>query len=235
MSNDDDLAQLEERLGYHFRDRAHLIRALTHRTWVEERVPGGRAPAHESQQRLEFLGDALLGYVVGRWLFELLPTGDVGELTARRTEFTKGKWLAAKGGALGLERLVRRGAGEAANQTNQRLLEDTVEAILGAILVDGGENAAVGVIRSWLPQELPSGLPLSPSRDPIVVFGEWFQKHSRSTATEPAYSSTGAQHTPSWRASREIDGIEYEGFGGNKQEAKRALCLVILEALGVPL
>lgn len=226
MSTNEALTQLEARLGYTFSDRDLLRRALTHRSWVEERSPGGKAPSHQSQQRLEFLGDALLGYVVGRWVYEQLPTAGEGELTERRKAFTEGGWLAAKGASLGLGALVEVGRGEAANTANLKLDEDTAEAVLGAILLDGGDEAAVRVIRSWLPPELPPPGP----RDPIVRFNEWFQgKHGRSPEP-PEYESTGTPHALRWTARRALDGVAFEGYGSNKADANRDLCAAILEA-----
>lgn len=194
---------------------------------MEEHAPGGRAPAHLSQQRLEFLGDALLGYVVGRWMYEQLPLADEGVLTERRTEFTKGTWLSAQGSSLRLDEFVLLGRGETANAANKKLLEDTAEAIVGAVLLDGGDEAAVRVIRSWLPAELPPPGP----RDPIIAFGEWFQARFRQSPPKPAYSPSGAQHALSWCARREIDGVEFEGMGATQQDANRALCSAILAAL----
>jgi ribonuclease-3 len=227
MPTDDALTELQERLGYRFKDPELLRRALSHRSWIEERAPGGRAPAHQNQQRLEFLGDALLGYVVGRWIYDQLPMADEGVLTIRRTDFTKGEWLSARGASLGLDHVVRLGRGEAANDANRKLLEDTTEAILGAILLDGGDEAAVRVLQSWLPAELPPPGP----RNPISAFNEWFQARFRRSPPKPTYSSTGAQHTQTWSARREIDGVEFEGTGANHEEANRALCTEILAAL----
>lgn len=230
MPTDDALTELQKRLGYRFKNPALLQRALSHRSWVEERAPSGRAPAHESQQQLEFLGDALLGYVVGRWIYDQLPMADEGVLTIRRTDFTKGEWLSARGASLGIDRFVRLGRGEAANEANRKMLEDTVEAIVGAILLDDddhGDAAAVRVIRSWLPDELPP----PGRRDPIIAFGEWFQARFRRSPPKLTYSSTLAQHTQTWSARREIDGVEFEGTGANQQDANRALCAAILAAL----
>ena len=122
-----DLSALQARLGVTFRDEELLLQALTHRTWVEEKFPGGRAPAHLSQGRLAFLGDAKLGEVVARSLFYAHPTATEGDLTKLAETYKRGSWLTARGRALGLEELLRAGQGGAANlQGNTKVLENTM-------------------------------------------------------------------------------------------------------------
>lgn len=194
--------------------------ALTHRTWVEERHPGGAAPGHLSQQRLEFLGDAILNYTVGRWLYEALPTSDEGDLTERRKAFTKGEWLHQRGAALGLSQWVRLGRGEASSDRNRKLLEDTTEALLGAVAVDGGEAAAIALVRAWLPATVPAEV----EGDPIALFNEWYQRAHRGSPPEPEYHSSGPDHARTWTARYDLDGFAAEGLGVGKQDAKRAAC-----------
>lgn len=228
MADPAALLTLQQTLGYRFTDPALLDLALTHRSWVEERYPGGNAPAHESQQRLEFLGDALLGYVVGRWLYRLLPHAPEGDLTSRRMVFTQGTWLSARGDILGLDPLVRRGRGEAANLGGTaKLLEDTTEALIGAILLDGGEAAAIAVIESWLPAQAPA----PPEPDSIAAFNEWYQAKFRKPPPEPTCIAVGPDLTPPWCAMLGVDGIEEQGSGRTKQEAKRDLYRKLLAAL----
>lgn len=228
MPTDDPSKDIEKALGYTFQDRALLALALTHRSWVEEQHPGGAAPSHLSQQRLEFLGDALLNYVVGKWLYELLPYASEGELTGRRKQFTEGGWLRSRGEALGVSRWLRLGRGEVGNVgRNRRVLEDTTEAILGAVVLDGGDAIGATLIRGWLPPELPP----RDAGDPIIRFGEWFQMKHRASAPEPSYESTGPDDHRTWTAEVVVDGLRGVGTGPGKKEAKRAACHAILHEI----
>jgi dsRNA-specific ribonuclease len=100
MFNDPRLADLQTALGYTFRRPEPLVRALTHPSFIEERHPGGKAPKHEAQGSLEFLGDALLDYVIARYLLEQRPLATEGELTASRAAYASGPWLEARAKAL---------------------------------------------------------------------------------------------------------------------------------------
>lgn len=219
---------VEEALAYRFNDSALLELALTHRSWVEERHPGGAAPGYLSQQRLEFLGDAILNYAVGRWLYLSLPTAEEGELTERRKRFTEGGWLHERGLALGLHRWVRLGRGEAARvDRNRTLIEDTTEAVIGAVALDGGDEAAFGLIRRWLPTTLPH----MEVGDPIIRFNEWFQARYRRSPPEPTYASTGRDDAKEWTAEVEHEGIRVVGRGAGKKEAKKHALGLLLERL----
>ena len=230
MSTEAELRDLQSRLGHTFADPALLDLALTHRTWVEERHPGGNAPAHLSQQRLEFLGDALLNQVVGRWLYERLPTASEGELTKRRTDFTRGEWLNARGVELGVGPLVRRGRGESLNAgINRKVVEDTTEALIGAVALDAGNAVAEAVLRAWLPAEIPrEGV-----RDPVSALNEWHQKKYKCAVPEPESSSTGPDHQQTWTATLTLDGVTGRGVGGSLKDARRRMAQDLLEKLGI--
>lgn len=230
LSTESALDELQLRLGHTFSDPTLLELALTHRTWVEERHPGGHAPAHLSQQRLEFLGDALLNQVVGRWLYESLPTASEGELTKRRTDFTRGEWLNARGTELGVGPLVRRGRGEAANAgINRKVVEDTTEALIGAVALDAGNAVAEAMLRSWLPVEPPrQGM-----RDPVSVLHEWHQKLFKCAPPEPDSWSTGPDHQRTWTATLSLNGVTATANGPSLKDARRSVMRELVERLGI--
>ena len=226
MFDEAALRQLEADIGYTFNDPRLLKLALTHRSWIEERHPGGAAPAHLSQQRLEFLGDAVLGYVVGRWLYERLPTATEKELTSRRKGFACGAWLAALGARLNLRPLLLLGEGEAANvEKNLKVMEDTVEALIGAITLDSSEAEASQFLRRFLPEELPTQI----EGDPVVLVGERYQARHKTALPQPEYSSEGAAHLKVWIATYTLHGESVEGRGASKQDAKRDACRALLK------
>jgi ribonuclease-3 len=134
-----DLDSLEARIGYAFRDRAYLERALTHASFLQDNpaAPG-------NNQRLEFLGDSVLQLILTEALFSLFPEDREGELTKRRAVLGKGVFLARLAREIGLDACLRMGANEEASGGRARdaALEDAFEAVVGAVNLDGGFESA---------------------------------------------------------------------------------------------
>jgi len=132
-------AALQARIGYSFRDPARLERALTHPSWLQD-----HPEASGNNQRLEFLGDSVLQLVLTQALFELFPDDREGELTKRRAVLGKGQFLAALARDIGLDACLRLGANEESTGGRRRdaALEDAFEAMIGAVSLDGGFEAA---------------------------------------------------------------------------------------------
>lgn len=236
---------LLHRISYpHFKNPSLLTEALTHRSFVEEHPWAGN-----DQQRLEWLGDSFLQYQISRWLYERHPTSQEGELTALRKIFAEGSWHAQVAEALDLARYVRRGRGELTNTSNQRLGKDTLEALIGAILLDSNAETAwlvfLGLMRIVPPNLEPSSSSSSSSssidaRDPIVALGEWWQKTYRESMPKPEYHRIGGpDHAPIFECRIVLpdSGIEAVGSSTNKQEARRQACqhaLELLELASIP-
>lgn len=149
-NNRGSLERLEEKLGHLFRDRTLLQVALMHRSYAFEQA---RQPASDNE-RLEFLGDAVLGLVVGRALYELYPEMREGEMTRLRALLVKESHLAEMAGSLGLGEFLLLGRGEEATRGRAKpsILSSAYEAVLGAIFQDGGyEIAAAFIDRQFLP------------------------------------------------------------------------------------
>jgi ribonuclease III len=136
------LAALERRLGHRFADRELLIRALTHASYAAEHPPA------EHHEPLAFVGDAALSLVVAEWLFKDEPTAAVGRLTPLRAEVVADEALARWAVALGLGSLLRlgRGAEQEGGRQTTSILATTLEAVLGALYLDGGLPAVRGVV-----------------------------------------------------------------------------------------
>lgn len=134
-----DLKTLQERIGYGFRDPDYLTRALTHASWLQDN-PG----AGGDNQRLEFLGDSILQLILTEALFALFPQDSEGDLTKRRAVLGKGEFLAGLAREIGLDRCLRLGAGEeaAGGRARDAALEDSFEALVGAVGLDGGTESA---------------------------------------------------------------------------------------------
>ena len=145
----DALEELEESLGYRFNDRSLLDRALRH---------GSAAVAQEegSYQRLEFLGDAVLGLAAALLLFEELPEDDQGLLTRKRVLLVRSERLAERSALLGLDGWAVVGPSEEISRGRERtaLLEDLFEAVLGAIVLDGGWQPAFDFVARQFSDDL---------------------------------------------------------------------------------
>ncbi len=144
MPAEADSGALEARIGYRFNDPALLRRALTHPSHAPARLSG------QHNQRLEFLGDAVLGLVLAEELYALWPDAREGELTRARSMLAKGGQVSTLAAAIGLGDHLLLGEAEAAQGARARasILEDALEALIGAVYLDGGLAAARAVVRA---------------------------------------------------------------------------------------
>jgi ribonuclease III len=133
-----DLTGLSERLGYHFTDPALLRQALAHRSWCAE------SPGNESNERLEFLGDAVLGWVVADLAFRGYTHLAEGKLTDLRKAVVNSVALAQIADEVGIgpELLLGKGEAAAGGRNKPSILSDAIEAVIGAVYLDGGTDAA---------------------------------------------------------------------------------------------
>jgi ribonuclease III len=140
------LTLLEKSLGHRFKRTDLLDLALTHRSWANEKGE----PEH--YERLEFLGDAVLGLVTAEWLFQRHPELPEGELAKLKAQLVSGDSLVRHAEALGLGEALRLGVGEerSGGRTKASILEDSMEAVLGAIYLDAGLDAAQAAILPML-------------------------------------------------------------------------------------
>jgi len=138
-----ELAKLQQRIGYTFRDEALLRLALTHPS-----VSADRGALYHNNQRLEFLGDAVLQLVLSEELYRKFPRVGEGLLTKTRAELVNRDTLAQQSRAIGLQRLIQLSKGEEQNQGRERpsILADAYEAFVGAVFLDGGYPAAHGMV-----------------------------------------------------------------------------------------
>ncbi len=143
------VADLEEVLGYRFENPEILQRALRHGSSVASDFAG-------SYQRLEFLGDAVLGHAVALMLFKRFPTDDQGDLTRKRTHLVRSERLAERAALLGLDGWVEVGQSleRGGGRESSNLLEDVFEAVIGAIVIDGGWDEAQAFIKRELGDEV---------------------------------------------------------------------------------
>src|SRR6266540_2835631 len=147
MSNavGETLPDFEQVLGYKFRDCDLLARALTHKSYANER----RETSSSHNERLEFLGDTVLGFIIGELIYRSFPNLQEGALSKIKAHLVSAATLASKGRALGIGRYLRMGAGEARSGGAEKLslLADGFEAVIAAIYLDGGLPAAEAFLR----------------------------------------------------------------------------------------
>lgn len=222
-------AELQQRLGYSFRDESLLRLALTHPSLMHET---GAAPAHN--QRLEFLGDSVLELALSRRLYEKFPDDDEGRLTKSRAKLANARSLAAHGRTLGLGAYLLMSRGEEATGGRERAstIADAFESVLGAIYLDGGFDAA----REFIGREfaadlaeltLPAGID-----NPKGELQEFFQLKSPVAPTYQFISADGPDHDRSFICAVLHDGVELaRGAGKSKKAAESDAALAALKKL----
>src|SRR4051812_38086116 len=148
MTVDMRLERLQERLGYRYGDRAILLQAMTHTSYGHEFLQD-KSIALRDNERLEFLGDAILDVIVSDILLEAFPNAHEGQLSKMRAAVVNEKTLAEVAKSIQLQDCVRLGKGEALTGGNQKpsILSSTFEALISAIYLDGGFNAVYPVVR----------------------------------------------------------------------------------------
>jgi len=144
------ISALEAEIGHHFGDPELLVRALTHSSHAHERESG--ASVRDDNEQLEFLGDAVLGFVVSQLLFERFPDSHEGQLSKLRAHLVSARHLSGVAQRLDLGRFLRLGRGEerSGGRAKSALLVNALEALLAAVYLDAGLEAAHALIRRWI-------------------------------------------------------------------------------------
>jgi ribonuclease-3 len=222
------LPELEERLGHRFANQGLLLEAVTHASFANE--AGGEGPRH--YDRLEFLGDAVVGLLLAEDAYEAAPDASSGEMSRARARFAQQAALAAAGQALDLASFARLSAGELQHGGlhRQRLLADLYEAVVGAIYRDAGLEPA----RAFVVRTLLAGTPeIDPElgEDHKSRLQELAQSEGKAAPSYRVLAQEGPPHAPSFLVEVEIEGrVEGQGVGGSKREAEQEAARVALRA-----
>jgi len=227
----DPLQALEKEIGYRFRDRALLLTALTHASFVAE-----NALAPTDNQRLEYLGDAVLGLLAAQHAYESFVEADEGALTIWRSRVASGQALTELARAIGLGAYLRIGKGEdrAGGRERATILADSMEAIFGAAWLDGGLRAGRKLFEKLVTSRCVEPAATAWTGNPK---GELQERSQRDYQTAPRYTCLaveGPAHEPLYRVRVRVGAISAEGAGKTKRtaEAEAATNLLTLLAAG---
>ncbi len=218
---------LEERLDYQFKDRTLLENALTHSSYANEHRDAGQP----SNERLEFLGDSVLGMVVADHLYREHPEMPEGELTRTRAAMVCEDSLVEVARALDLGKYLRLGKGEDAGGGRERpsILADATEAVLAAIYLDGGIAQARRVIRTLV---LGHEEELSASRDYKTALQELVQKKSGRKLVYCLVGEQGPDHAKRFSVEVQLDGVTLgTGEGRTKKAAEQSAAKAAIGAM----
>ena len=231
-SADTPRAAAQRCLGHGFHDEALLLRALTHSSRLGAQASAERKLA-EANERLEFLGDALLGAAVGLALYRRLPDADEGRLSCLKSNLVSREVLARAFTASPLLAHAQVGGnmGPAAGWPDS-VRANLAEAVLAAVFLDGGFDALCTAVAAFLGPAMAD--PAHAIQDPRQRLLVWGLEHHRTLPTYAAERSGGSDHTPEFTATASINGRSASGHGGSRRRAEAAAAAALLAALAEP-
>jgi len=227
------LRRFAKALGIPLGDGRVLDEALTHKSFAHERA-GLPAPPHN--EKLEFLGDSVLGLVVCDYLYACFPTADEGELSKIKSVVVSAQFLSAKAKAIDLGSALRLGKGEEKSGGRERpaLLADAIEALIGAVYLCGGLEAARTFILSMLEKDLQASRSGHLSRDYKTLLQEHFQRTKKQAPRYQVVREWGPDHNRSFEVECSLDGqVLSKGSGKSKKEAEQSAALRTAVAEGL--
>jgi ribonuclease-3 len=226
----DELAAAQTQLGVQFNDVSLLRVALTHQSYSNENL----LEVSDSNERLEFLGDSVLNYIIGRHLYERLPDLPEGDLTVRRAETVRREALEKAARRLGIGDLLVLGRGEHASGGAERSsnLANGFEALVGAVVLDQGIEATWALVLKWLEPELGGQLLAETTKDPKSRLQELLQSRGEPPPEYLLVSVGGPDNRPEFTIEAVIGGEALgRGTAGRKVDAERAAAAEAAEAL----
>lgn len=219
------MKQLEKSIGYTFKNAKLLNQALTH----PSALPSGQGVEFE---RLEFLGDRVLGVVVAKWLFEAFPYEKEGDLAKRLAGLVRKETLVSVAKAIELTQFMRmkREKGVSGDKRLETLLADACEALIGALYLDGGlEIAHQFIHHHW---EDLFNKTSEPPRDSKSILQEWIQGKGKSHPQYVVLRSSGPAHSPHFVVQVQLEGLPpMTGEGSSKREAEKVAAQNMLDMI----
>lgn len=216
-----DIEKLSKQIAYSFKDDSLLLRALTHRS-------AGQA----NNERLEFLGDAILGMVIADELFHRFPNSSEGEMSRLRSSLVKGETLSALARELSLGDYLKLGPGELKSGGFRRgsILADAFEAIIGAIYLDSDLGTCRQFILSQLATRLDKASPDNISKDPKTRLQEYLQARHMSLPDYDVIDVAGEAHAQTFTIRCKIEGTDaVTAKGSSRRKAEQSAASELLE------
>lgn len=216
--------RLSKRIGYSFTQPKLLIQALTH-----------RSAKGQHNERLEFLGDSILGFVIAEALFEKFPKHDEGDLTRMRSSLVKGVTLAEIGLDFNLGEYLILGPGELKSGGHRResILEDAIEAIIGAVYLDSTISQCKQLILTWFAPRLSSIKPGNEQKDPKTRLQEYLQGRKIPLPIYDVIDTSGQSHNQHFtvRCITDVVNTEVVAKGTSRRKAEQAAAQQVLAQL----
>ena len=215
------IVRLSKKIGYSFKEPKLLLQALTHRS---------AKGAHN--ERLEFLGDAILGFVIAESLYQKFPKQAEGDLTRMRSSLVKGVTLAEVGRDFDLGQYLILGPGELKSGGHRRdsILEDAIEAIIGAVYLDADLPTCQALILSWFEQRLDDIKPGNEQKDPKTRLQEYLQGRKIPLPQYDVINTTGQSHNQQFtvRCITSVLANEVITKGSSRRKAEQSAALQVL-------
>lgn len=225
-----NLTQLQQRLGINFNEPQLLAQALVHRSYLNETTGRGL----ESNERLEFLGDAVLSFIVTNWLYQKFPDYKEGLLTNLRSNLVRTSTLAQIANQLeiGQNLLMSRGEKSSGGEKNQSLLANALEAVIGAIFLDQGIAKTESFIKTQLEPFLKQTVSKGEFKDSKSLLQEKIQEKIKETPVYKTLKEEGPDHDKTFTVGVYTQGkLLAKEKGGSKQEAEEKAAEAALEKL----
>ncbi len=223
--------ELTERIGYRFRHAEHLEEALRHSSYVNE-----LSEPLPSNERFEFLGDAVLNLAVSHMLMERYPNLPEGDLSRMRAALVNESRLAAIARSLSLGHALLLGKGEIQTQGRRKksILADAFEALMAAIYLDGGFEVALAVIRDHFTPLVDAVDAEVFQHDYKSLLQEWIQKHHKPLPEYLIVDENGPDHDKTFCVRLKLGDIVTDGIGKNKKAAEQDAARKAIEGLMPP-
>jgi ribonuclease-3 len=223
-SNKSALARLQTRLNYQFQDPSLLELALTH-----------KSHSRTHNERLEFLGDAVLGYIIADALYRQQPDVAEDALTLTRASLVRKETLAEVARSLGLGEFLNLGSGERKSGGRQRasILADTLEAIIGAVNLDAGISEASALVLTLFSDRLSEAQSRGVSKDPKTRLQELLQAQALELPVYEVVAAGGSEHQRTFEVSCRVEalGLSSSGHGRSRRTAEKSAAQAMIEAL----
>lgn len=227
--------ELENVIGYRFKDIALLERSLTHRSWAYEQASHGAeaTDAPEQNETLEFVGDSVLGLAVAEQIFAKNPKLEEGDLTLMKHSLVSSGTLAEIAASIGLGRFVRLGKGEerSGGRGRKTILSNTLEAVIGAVFIDGGYIAARAVVNRLFAAKYRQVTPDS-SLDTKTLLQETLQARKKKAPVYKVIKTEGPSHNRRFVVEAVWDSGRTEGEGRSIKAAEMEAAGAALEIIG---